>query len=320
MQKRGQPASRRWRLPGEGGAGLQDKTSGSSAPHGPARVICRVEVCNNKTTHLYLSNHSGTRELSAGTQEIPWADLAETLWSCIFKPSDSIPHGARVKGHDAPAVDWRFRVKQQSFKHAFKVHIIWMSYVKPMLLPPKANSCLFPSQLASSLTFIMEALQLPGVDDTCRSASIKAFRFLRVIPRNISSDFLVQAHFYSCHRSAVVFSYIWSRSGIRFCPFPLELCCYLIFSGFFWVQICRHCAPAPEVYGVSVPVLVACWCSFSPPWDPHYKFYVWGVSLCMKYLVFGSLLGIKMLDCLQRRLQKQTNKKKTTEMIRLVCI
>lgn len=126
-----------------------------------------------------------------------------------------------------------------------------------MLLPPTANRCFFPSQLASSLTFITEALQLPGVDDTCRSASIKAFHFLRVIRRNISSDFLVQTHFYSCHRSAVVFSYVWARSGIVFCRFPLELCRYLIFSGFFWVQTRCHCAPATEVYDVNVPVLVA---------------------------------------------------------------
>lgn len=70
-----------------------------------------------------------------------------------------------------------------------------MSYVKLMLLPPKANSCLFPSQLASGLTFITEALQLPGIEATCRSASIKAFHLLRVIPCNISSYVLVQAHF-----------------------------------------------------------------------------------------------------------------------------
>lgn len=70
-----------------------------------------------------------------------------------------------------------------------------MSYVKLMLLPMKANRCLFPSQLAGSLTFIIEALQLPGIEATCRSASIKAFHLLRVIPCNISSYILVQAHF-----------------------------------------------------------------------------------------------------------------------------
>lgn len=70
-----------------------------------------------------------------------------------------------------------------------------MSYVKLVLLPLKANRCLFPSQLASSLTFITEALQLPGIEATCRSTSIKAFHLLRVIPCNISSYVLVQAHF-----------------------------------------------------------------------------------------------------------------------------
>lgn len=70
-----------------------------------------------------------------------------------------------------------------------------MSYVKLMLLPLKANSCLFPSQLPSSLTFITEAFQLPGIEATCRSASIKAFHLLGVIPCNTSSYILVQARF-----------------------------------------------------------------------------------------------------------------------------
>lgn len=54
-----------------------------------------------------------------------------------------------------------------------------MSYVKLMLLPVKANRYLFPSQLSSGLTFIIETLQLPGIEITCRSASSKAFHLFK---------------------------------------------------------------------------------------------------------------------------------------------
>lgn len=277
----------------------------------------------NRRTHLYASNHSGTCMLSAGHMAYHGLNL-QKHWSFIFKPSDSISHRAKVNGYDAASVDSRFQVKQQSFNHSFKVHIIWMSYVKRMLLPLKANTCLFPSQLASSLIFIIEALQLPGIEATCRSASIKAFHLWRVISCNINSYVLVQTHFI-----AFVFSYVWARSGIVFCPFPPKLCRYLIFHGFSWVQTHRHCAPAPEVYDVNVPLLglmtgscqptgPQCWWHLDAA-SAHLgalQILFLGVSLCMKYLIFCSLLGIKMLNWLLGILQKK-KKDNRDDQIRL---
>ena len=94
-----------------------------------------------------------------------------------------------------------------------------MSCVKLMLLPLKANRCLFPSQLASSLTFIIEALQLPGIEATCRSTSIKAFHLLGVIPCNISSYILVQARFMAAVGLQLVF--FLSLGKVRHCFLPI---------------------------------------------------------------------------------------------------
>lgn len=53
-----------------------------------------------------------------------------------------------------------------------------------------------------------------------------------------------------------------------------------------------------------------------PPWE-HYKFYFRGVSLCMKYPIFSSLLGIKIFDWLQRILQKKKKKDNRDDHISL---
>lgn len=127
-----------------------------------------------------------------------------------------------------------------------------MSYVKLMLLALKANNCLFPSQLPSSLTFITKALQLPGIEATCRSASIKAFHLLRVIP----SHTLVQAHF----TAAVVLQLFFPMSEQGQALFFARSFPDYVVSSFFMASAgfrLAVTAPAPEVYDVSVPRLWA---------------------------------------------------------------
>lgn len=144
-----------------------------------------------------------------------------------------------------------------------------MSYVRLMLLSLKANRCLFPSQLASSLTFITEALQLPEVEATCRSASIKAFYLLRVIPCHVSSYISVQTHFTAATALQWFFSLCLGKVRHRFLPVLLKLCRYLIFHSYS--QVWAHCAS--KVYDLNVTLLgftaVSCsqptgtWCRWS---------------------------------------------------------
>lgn len=54
----------------------------------------------------------------------PQALFAPALRSLILKPSIPIPPRVKANSRDAATVDSRFRVKQQSFNHSFKVHII----------------------------------------------------------------------------------------------------------------------------------------------------------------------------------------------------
>lgn len=157
-----------------------------------------------------------------------------------------------------------------------------------MLLPLKANRCLFPSQLASSLTFVTEALQLPGIEATCRSASVKAVHLLRVIPCNISSYVLVQAHFTAAVGLQLFVSCVLAKSGIAFCPFPPKLCHYFIFHGFTlgsdspalgtnpWGLWCE-CSSG--LMAVASPQDHS---SSSLPQGQHCKFWSWGVNSCTK--------------------------------------